>query len=412
MQQEHVDTSPIGELSDDAVQQMLELAERLKTTDGGELDEAAIEAVAEATSAPIEYVRLALRIRGEKKKKRNFFARLKTEYFGLEPEVRRNILGGLIGAGVALAGALPTILVRSFDGMMGVVQILLTTIGVFLVAVAKDARSAAITGAVGSGFGFLMYTVFLAAFQAPDRIEAGLIIPTVLMGALGSIVVNILVSKNRTRFGLKDPVEERQQLLKQLVELQTRLKSGEQLVAFLSVDIVGSTRIKELADPLSIEYTFTEYHQFVERITRKYGGRVHSTAGDGLTCAFDTATQAFNAAKNIQAGMIELNTFGNKTGIPLVLRAGVHAGTVLTPTPGDISSLNFAHVIDIAAHMQKLAPPGGIVVSTPASEGLPGGPESVGRERVVTQNVEGIVWSSKAIQSATGQSAPPPLPPS
>ncbi|HJP82015.1 MAG TPA: hypothetical protein VJ835_00795, partial [Fimbriimonadaceae bacterium] len=66
---EQLHTEPSApEITDDGVQQMLELAERLRSANGGDLDEAAIQAVAEATSAPLEYVRLALRIRGEKKK--------------------------------------------------------------------------------------------------------------------------------------------------------------------------------------------------------------------------------------------------------------------------------------------------------------------------------------------------------
>jgi class 3 adenylate cyclase len=387
---------------------MLELAERLRSANGGDLDEAAIQAVAEATSAPLEYVRLALRIRGEKKK-RNLFGLLKTEFQGIDPDVRRNVFGALIGTGVALATALPNVLIRSVHGVMGVLQILLWTLGVFVVATAKDARTAVINGAIASGFGFLMYTVFLA-FIGVERIDAALIIPIVLVCSIGSLLVNLVVSANRRKLGLKDPAQERQDLLRQLVELQTKLKSGEQNVTFLSVDVVGSTQLKATSDPLSIEYTFNEYHLFVDRVVRKYGGRVHSTAGDGMTCAFDTATQAFGAAKNIQAELIEFNAYGNKTGVPLVLRAGIHTGEVIAPKPGDIGSLNFAHVIDIAAHLQKVAPPGGIVISELAAATLPGGAAGVGSEVLETQEVRGIVWSPKAIAAQGSPSLPPAFP--
>jgi class 3 adenylate cyclase len=396
-------------MSDDGVQQMLELAERLRASNGGDLDEAAIQAVAEATNAPIEYVRLALRIRGEKKKK-NFFGLMKTELRGIDPDVRRYVSSGLVGTGIALSAALQSVLIRSFEGVLGVVAILLFTLGAYMVATAKDARAAAINGAIISGFGFLMFSIFSAVMPRAGVVEAFTIIPITIGAAIGSVLLNFIVSKNRGRLGLKDPVVERQKLLQQLVDLQTKLKSGEQNVTFLSVDIVGSTQMKALADPLSIEYTFNEYHQFVDRIVRKHGGRIHSTAGDGMTCAFDTSSQAFSAAKNIQAGMIELNTFGNKTGIPLVLRAGIHTGDVVTPKPGDIVSLNFAHVIDMAAHLQKVAPAGGIAVSEDAAKSIPGGSAAVGMDRVEVQGIQGFVWLPKLAATTPTISSPPPPP--
>lgn len=409
MQQGRFEGTQNTELTDDGVQEMLALAERLRISHGGDLDESAILAVSEATGAPVEYVRLAVRLRPEEKK-RGFIHRARAEYLGLDPEVRRNVLGGLVGTGIALASVLGDKLDASFVGFMGVVQILLATFGVYTVAVAKDSRGAAITGAITAGIGFTAATIFQALFRVPSRIEAGLIIPLTIGGALAGLFVNMIVSKNRRRLGLNDPVEDRQDLLRQLYELRAKLESGEQTITFLSVDVVGSTKMKEHVDPLSIEYTFNEYHQFIDRIVRKYGGRIHSTAGDGMTCAFDTVSQAFGAAKNAQAGMIELNTFGNKTGIPLVIRAGIHAGEVITPKPGDIASLNFAHVIDIAAHMQKMAPPGGIVVSEAAAKSLPGGPGSIGSERVETQNVAGLVWQPRTATTTVKTDGPPPFP--
>ena len=386
---------------------MLDLAERLRAANGGELDESAILAVSEATGAPVEYVRLANRLRPEEKK-RGFVHRLRSEYLGLDPDVRRNVLGGSLGVICALSSVLSVVLANSFAGLLGVVQIICVTLGIYLVSVAKDARSAAITGAIATSLGFIATTLFQAIFRI-GAVEASLIIPITLAGTIGSMLANMIVSKNRRKLGLKDPVQERQALLRQLEELKAKLNSGEQEVTFLSVDIVGSTKMKELAEPLSIEYTFNEYHQFVDRIVRKYGGSVHSTAGDGMTCAFDTPVQAFGAGKNIQAGLIELNTFGNKTGMPIALRAGIHAGNVVAPRPGDIASLNFAHVIDIAAHLQKAAPVGGIAVSEAAAKGLPGGPASVGTEVVEVQNVTGLIWQPRAMPVSLPAAVPPPI---
>lgn len=397
-------------MTDDGVQQMLELAERLRAANGGELDESAILAVSEATGSPVEYVRLAVRLRPEEKKK-GLVHRLKSEYLGLDPDMRRNVIGGMLGITFALCASIDMILPRSFTGLLGVLQILSAASILYLATTAKDARSAAITGAITSALGFIAATVFYAAFTTQSSISPALIIPITIGGTLGSMIANMLVSKNRNRLGLKDPVVERQELLKQLVDLQAKLKTGEQAVTFMSVDIVGSTKMKESADPLSIEYTFNEYHQFLDRIVRKHGGSIHSTAGDGMTCAFDAPLQAFAAAKNIMTGLIELNAYGNQTGIPIILRAGIHSGNVLPPKAGDIGSLNFAHVIDISAHMQKAAPIGGIAVSDAAAASLPGGPASVGLQRVETQGQGGVVWLPRSTATAAVVENPPPFEP-
>lgn len=409
MQQERFQELARTDISEDGVQQMLDLAERLREDNGGELDESAILAVSEATGYPTEYVRLAIRLRPEEKKK-GLAHRARSEYLGLEPDVRRNVLGGSLGVLFALASVVSLVVIPSVVGLLGVVQILTATMVAYLVAVARDPRSAAITGALTMVVGFIAATVFQALIPGSGSMSAALMIPITLGGTLGALLINMLVSKNRKKLGLKDPIKERQDLLRQLEDLKQKLNSGEQPVTFLSVDIVGSTKMKEKADHLSIEYTFNEYHQFIERIARKYGGRVHSTAGDGMICAFDTPAQAFGAGKNIQAGIIELNTFGNKTGIPIALRAGIHTGVVVAPNPGDIASVNFAHVIDIAAHMQKLSPIGGIAISEQAANGLPGGSGAVGYERVETQNVVGILWQPKTSMAAASGEAPPPFP--
>jgi class 3 adenylate cyclase len=62
------------------------------------------------------------------------------------------------------------------------------------------------------------------------------------------------------------------------------------------------------------------------------------------------------------------------------------------PEAGDVQSVNFANVIDVAAHIQKACPPGGIAVSEAAATQLPGGPSSVGSEWVETPESKGVVW--------------------
>jgi class 3 adenylate cyclase len=385
-------------MSDDSVREMLLLAERLRESHGGELDDSAILAVSEATGAPVDYVRLAVRLLPEKKE-HGLLHRVRGVFLALEPDVRRHAISGLLAANSALMNVLAGTTGDPYS-FYGTLMLITLGLGLWNISVSKDARTAAWSGALFGGVFFVAQSLFAFVTHATTRVgDSFLLIPHILIGAVAGLVLHKVVEKFRPSLGIKDPLQERQELLRQLVDLQERLKSGEQSLTFLSVDIVGSTRMKETADPLSVEFTFNEYHTFVEMITEKHGGRVHSTAGDGMTCAFDHPQQAYAAARNIQTGIIELNTFRNKIGTPLVLRCGLHTGTVVAPTAGDIKSVNFAHVIDIAAHLQKVCPPGGIAVSEPAASYLPGGPNGVGADRVEVMGVPGVIWMPRSTPS-------------
>jgi hypothetical protein len=62
-----------------------------------------------------------------------------------------------------------------------------------------------------------------------------------------------------------------------------------------------------------------------------------------------------------------------------------------------VTKINFAHVIDVAAHIQKAAPPGGIAITETAAAYLPGGPSGVSEERIEAQDVKARVWCPRAI---------------
>lgn len=382
---------------------MLLLAERLRESHGGELDDEAIIAVSEATGAPVDYVRIALANR-PRDEKQTVTKKLRGTYLSLGPEERAWVTAGAIGAGAGIAYALNERFPRS-NGLFGIFMILLLAVGFFAVATRKTSRLAWISGALLGCVGVISSSVFGLLLGLASNGSPWEILPLTVASAVLGFALQKLVNQNRKALGLKDPTEERQDLLRQLVELQDKLNSGQQSLTFLSVDIVGSSRMKAGANPLNVEYTFNEYHQFVDRVTTKYGGRVHSTAGDGVTCAFDHPQPAFQAAKNMQIELIELNTFGNKLGAPIVLRCGIHTGSVVTPDAHDVTSLNFAHVIDIAAHLQKVCPAGGIAISKESAIYVK--PAVVSDETVDADGVEGYVWRPKT-QAATKPAATPP----
>ncbi|CAN5497779.1 hypothetical protein BH11ARM1_BH11ARM1_05040 [soil metagenome] len=388
-------------MSEDSVEEMLALAERLRQTNGGELDESAIQAVSEATGVSIEYVRLAVMLRAEKERK-SLVSTARAQYLQLGPDTRRYVFSGLAAVIAALLSVIgvrldqfTSMVNQSEYGVFSMVSLVFVVLGVYNLSLAREARTATIAGAIFGGAYYFISAFSSMVMQVKGSYDPYMLLPFTVIGAFVGVGCYRLLERNRKKLGLRDPVKDRQDLLRQLVELQDKLHSGKQSMTFLSLDIVGSTRMKESADLLAIEFTFNEYHEFVDRIAQRYQGRVHSTAGDGIICAFTRPADAFNAAKNIQAALIELNTFRNKIGIPIVLRAGVHSGTVTMPD-GDVTSVNFAHVIDMAAHIQKDCPAGGIAVSREAAAGIEGGLNSVGAGRIKVMETEAAIWAPKS----------------
>ncbi len=379
---------------EDEIAEMLILAARLKEAHGGELDDSAIDAVSEATGTPVEYVRLAL---NSVQTKQTPIQRIRNGILTLDPDVRRYVTCSWLAA---IAG-LCTATAKTFgdrSSILGIITMLLVLGAVWNCTRAKDVRVASLSGAIFGGLWFILSAAFLAIISIFLTTPAGaspfLMFAYIAGGALAGGLSKGLLSRNLSKLGLRDPVEDRQELLQQLVDLQDKLRSGEQSLSFLSLDIVGSTKMKQVSDPLSVEFTFNEYHRYVETIVRKHGGNIHSTAGDGITCAFDSPQEAFVAARSIQSGLFELNTHRNKLGMPIRLRAAIHHGTVLAPD-SNVQNVNFAHVIDIAAHLQKVCPEGCVAVSETAAKLVSGGAGAIGADIVTAQEVSAFVWKPK-----------------
>ena len=397
------------------VHEALRHARSLREQNGGVLDDSAILAVSETLGMPEEYVRTVVALDVQREKV-SLAGKMRGTFMSLPPEIRRVVTAGLLASLYGLCGALATILdtfahvvhVSNLGPLFDVFRVLFLVTGIYNVGISKDARSAILAGGIFGGVAFAINSVILGLFRYPVSSMDFMILYAVFGAAFGFAAFTI-IDRNRSKLGLKDAVQERKELLHQLVSIQEQLKSTEQTVTFMSVDIVGSTKMKEGADALGVEYTFGEYHQFVAMVTTRYQGKVHSTAGDGITAAFDSPQHAFAAARNIQAGLIELNTHRNRIGKPLKLRIGIHSGKVMAPDATDITTVNFAHVIDVAAHAQKVCPVGAVAITESAIVGLPGGSRMMSDQKLDVDGITAYVWMPKS--AALGAPLPMGLPP-
>jgi len=161
--------------------------------------------------------------------------------------------------------------------------------------------------------------------------------------------------------GLKQE-DQRDKLLRELAEVKKRLEKSKQKLAFLSVDIVGSTRIKVGQDPLATEHLFREYRAMLEGIFKKYRYRTASWTPDGVMACFPQVDLACVAAKELLKRLPGFNKEKNRIGFPIQVRCGMNAGEVLYDESTPLELLS-SRVLDITGHLQKAAVPDSILVT-------------------------------------------------
>jgi class 3 adenylate cyclase len=156
--------------------------------------------------------------------------------------------------------------------------------------------------------------------------------------------------------------DERDKLLRELAKVKKRLEKTKQKLAFLSVDIVGSTRMKVGQDPLILEHLFREYRGMLEGIFKKYRYRTASWTPDGVMACFPQVNLACAAAKELLKKLPVFNKEKNRIGFPIQVRCGLNAGEVNYDESTPLELLS-SRVLDITGHLQKAAMPDSIFVT-------------------------------------------------
>jgi serine/threonine protein kinase/class 3 adenylate cyclase len=194
-------------------------------------------------------------------------------------------------------------------------------------------------------------------------------------------------------------VADRLSLLRQYSEAQKVLSKGQRHLAFLSIDVVGSTAMKRNEDRLLIEHAFVEYRKFVERILRAHNMWKVSYTPDGTMAAFYSEDDAVAAAKQLLNELPWFNEGVHKLKTPFAVRCGVNAGEVIFPDDKTVDQVT-DFVIDLAGHMQKYAAPNALWI---AKEQLDTLKEKGGFRLVATQEVDGRAtyeWTPSSVATA------------
>jgi class 3 adenylate cyclase len=128
------------------------------------------------------------------------------------------------------------------------------------------------------------------------------------------------------------------------------------LTNIFSADVFGYSRLMG-ADEAGTLALLNDYKGVMTRLIAQYRGRVVSTAGDALLAEFPSSVMAVQTAVDIQRELAERNQILDPDR-QMWFRIGINLGDVIAEQ-GDI----FGDDVNIAARLQSMAEPGGILIS-------------------------------------------------
>jgi class 3 adenylate cyclase len=134
------------------------------------------------------------------------------------------------------------------------------------------------------------------------------------------------------------------------------------LAAILAADVAGYSRLMGADEEGTLERLKALRNEFVDPKIAEHKGRIVKTTGDGMLVEFASVVDAVRCAVAVQQTMLERNT-----GIPadhrIELRIGINLGDVIVE--GDDL---YGDGVNIAARIEALADPGGVLVSNTVHE--------------------------------------------
>jgi hypothetical protein len=160
-------------------------------------------------------------------------------------------------------------------------------------------------------------------------------------------------------------VKSRAVLLEIMAEAQKKLETMQRDLAFLSIDVVGSTDMKIGEDQTQIEIDFRSYKKFIEEAIAANGAMTTAWTPDGVMICFPTVDAAVATAQKVIAGLQNFNKNVKTIRANFRVRCGVNAGPVYYDRSIPMEQMS-DRVIDVAGHMQKYALPNTVAMPKPA----------------------------------------------
>jgi TolB-like protein/class 3 adenylate cyclase len=137
-------------------------------------------------------------------------------------------------------------------------------------------------------------------------------------------------------------------------------KSERRLAAIMATDVVGYSRLMQ-SDEAGALAALAAVREATHDQIEQHRGRIANTAGDSVLAEFGTAMEAVNCAMALQQAL------SSHPHEDLQVRIGIHLGDVVDKA-GDL----FGTAVNVAARLEGIAQPRGIVVSAAVRDAITG----------------------------------------
>ena len=122
----------------------------------------------------------------------------------------------------------------------------------------------------------------------------------------------------------------REELLKVFAGVKKKLDEFGREVAFLSIDVVGSTEMKRNEDPAAAQYDFQEYRKLVEAVFRSHGVLKSAWTPDGVMACFSHVDDAVASGQDVIRSLDHFNANVKVMQTPLWSAAGSMPGSCIS----------------------------------------------------------------------------------
>src|SRR5499427_932574 len=129
------------------------------------------------------------------------------------------------------------------------------------------------------------------------------------------------------------------------------------LAAILAADVVGYSRLMERDEAGTMATLKARRKEVLEPVVARHQGRIFKVTGDGVLVEFGSAVNAVQCAIDLQQEMAAAND-GQPADRSIILRIAVNLGDVIVE-----GSDLYGDGVNIAARLEGIADPGGILIS-------------------------------------------------
>jgi adenylate cyclase len=143
--------------------------------------------------------------------------------------------------------------------------------------------------------------------------------------------------------------------------MENELKSDRRLAAIMATDVVGYSKFMQ-SDEAGALAALAAIREATQNQISGHRGRIANTAGDSILAEFGSAVEAVSCALALHQGLSCMTRSER-----LQVRTGIHLGDVVDKG-GDL----FGTAVNIAARLEGIAQPGGIVVSAAVRDAITG----------------------------------------